>query len=217
MTKYNKRPTFLTNFHYKLIIIRILNIEMSELKKILPKFLVKNIFNKNSNSANTNHEDCPGEFWCKECVPSCLIEGWSSGNSEIDKFIKDTIYNAKEYYNFDGINGYYPLFLEWVPFDRFEDIKQIGEGGFAKVYSAKWIDGRALYENQDDGTWKKLDPEPINVALERLNGSQNMSAQYLNEVFKLYNFCLIIWITIIHINLHKFDVNYSLKHIGRFI
>ena len=47
------------------------------------------------------------------------------------------------------------------------------------------IDGRAKYEKQDDGTWKKLDPEPITVALKRLNGSQNMSAEYLNEVFKL--------------------------------
>jgi hypothetical protein len=35
-----------------------------------------------------NHENC--DPWCKECVPSCLI-GWTSGNSEIDNFIKDTI------------------------------------------------------------------------------------------------------------------------------
>ena len=72
---------------------------------------------------------------------TCLIEGWTSGNSEIDNFIKDTIYNAKYY---DG----YPLFLEWVPFDRFEDIKQIGEGGFAKVYSATWMDGISKFEKQ---------------------------------------------------------------------
>ncbi len=56
------------------------------------------IFDKVSNSVIANHEDCyqpkDKKFWCKECVPSCLIEGWSSGNSEIDKFIKDTIYNA---------------------------------------------------------------------------------------------------------------------------
>ena len=149
------------------------------------------IFDKVSNSVITNHEDCyqpdKDKLWCKECVPSCLIDGWSSGNSEIDEFIKDTIYGAKH-------NKYsdYPLFLEWVPFDRFEDIKPIGEGGFAKVYSAKWIDGGAIYKKQDDGTWKKLNPEPINVALKRLNGSQNMSAEYLNEVFKLFNFYLII-------------------------
>src|ERR1044072_5148906 len=70
-----------------------------------------------------NHENC--RPWCKECVPSCLIEGWSSGNSGIDNFIKDTIYNAR--YNDDDDDYYYcPKFLEWVPFDRFEDIKQIG-------------------------------------------------------------------------------------------
>ena len=33
-------------------------------------------------------------------------------------------------------------FLEWVPFDRFTDIKEVGEGGFAKVYSATWIGGK---------------------------------------------------------------------------
>src|SRR5687768_12427435 len=98
--------------------------------------LIKSLFSKLSLVTN-NHKNCYqshfDKLWCKECVPSCLIKGWTSGNSEIDNFIKYTIYNAKcDYYG-------YPLFLEWVPFDRFEDIKQIGEGGFAKVYSAKWI------------------------------------------------------------------------------
>ena len=132
------------------------------------------------NELNINHKNCyqpeNDKLWCRECVPSCIIEGWTSGNSEIDEFIKDTIYNAKSR---DGC----PLFLEWVPFDRFEDIKQIGEGGFAKVYSAKWIDGQAKYYKQEIGSWEKLEPAPIIVALKRLNGSQNMSADYLNEVF----------------------------------
>ena len=78
------------------------------------------------------------------------------------------------------------------PFDRFEDIKQIGEGGFAKVYSAIWIDGKSYYNKQNDGSWKKkLDSKPIKVALKRLNGSQNMSAKYLNEVFLIY--CMFIF------------------------
>src|ERR1051326_714513 len=129
----------------------------------------------NKLNISINHKYC--RPWCKECVPSCLIEGWSSGNSEIDNFIKDSIYNA---------NGYiYPKFLEWVPFDRFEGVKQIGEGGFAKVYSAKWIDGQTIYTKQDDGSWKRSEPKPIIVALKRLNGSQNMSADYLNEVFHI--------------------------------
>ena len=91
------------------------------------------------NLININHDNCyqpkKRKFWCKECVPSCIIE-WTSENSEIDNFIKDTIYNAKYFDYYSYIDKHYALFLEWVPFDRFEDIKQIGEGGFAKVYSA---------------------------------------------------------------------------------
>src|SRR5256885_1159895 len=147
---------------------------------------LKSLFSKLKEKLNlitSNHENCyqpntTGKLWCKECVPSCIIEGWTSENSEIDNFIKDTIYNiynAKKYLHNDNIIKY-PLFLEWVPFDRFEDIKQIGEGGFSKVYSAKWIDGRSNYYKQDNGNWEKSEPKPINVALKRLNGSQNMSA-----------------------------------------
>ena len=135
-----------------------------------------------SDLVTINHKNCyqPGnKLWCKECVPSCIIEGWTSGNSEIDNFIKDTIHNAK-------YSRGYPIFLEWVSFDIFENIKQIGKGGFAKVYSAKWMDGKAYYTKLDDGSWEKREPEPIKVALKRLNGSQNMSSEYLNEVTFIY-------------------------------
>ena len=167
---------------------------------------IESEFNKSNISEliTTNHENCyqpdTGKlWWYKECVPSCIIEGWTSGNSEIDHFIKDTIYNAKEYYNRDTGKDH-PLFLEWVPFDRFEDIKEIGEGGFAKVYSAKWIDGKAVYDKQDDGSLKKREPKPFEVALKRLNGSQNMSTEYLNEV------CFVLSFTYIYI-VHFFYIN----------
>ena len=143
-----------------------------------------NVSDIDSNSINEVKKNCSycnesftEELWCKKCDPFRIIEGWSSGNPDIDRLIKDSIYDAGK----KGCSTY--KFLEWVPFDRFEDIKQIGEGGFAKVYSAKWIDGRANYYKQDDRSWKKLEPKPITVALKRLNGSQNMSAEYLNEVF----------------------------------
>src|SRR5438046_6810554 len=134
-----------------------------------------NISDKDFNSVNTEHRNCSycdepftEELWCKECDPRCMIEGWTSGNHDIDKFIKDTIYDARDYVH--------DKYVEWVPFDRFEDIKQIGEGGFAKVYSVTWIDGRSKYYKQRNRSWKKLKPEPMKVALKRLNGSQNMSA-----------------------------------------
>jgi hypothetical protein len=143
-----------------------------------------NISNKDTNSENINYGNCfycnkpfTEELWCKVCDPFKMIEGWSSGNNDIDKFIKDTIYERRVYGN---------RFVEWVPFDRFEDIKQIGEGGFAKVYSATWIDSKAEYDKQYNGSWKKKESQPKKVALKRLNGSQNMSAGYLNEVCLMY-------------------------------
>ena len=138
-----------------------------------------NISNKDTNNLVKNCSYCNKPFtkklWCKKCDPRHMIEGWTSGNSDIDKLIKDTIYDARE--------NDYDEFLEWVPFDRFKDIKQIGVGGFAKVYSATWIDGKAYYDKQDDRSWKKDEPKPMEVALKSLNGSQNMSAEYLNEVY----------------------------------
>ena len=161
-----------------------------------------NISDNDSNSVNINHENCyevgeGGKSWCKECVPCNIIEGWmTSGNNDIDEFIKDTIYNAKNTYYDRDTECYFPLFLEWVPFDKFTDIKQIGEGGFAKVYSAKWIDGQADYKRQDNGSWKNSEPKLMIVALKRLNGSQNISAGYLNEVFYImfiyYNYYIYI-------------------------
>ena len=158
-----------------------------------------NISDSDSNSIIANHENCSycnkpfsEELWCKKCDPFRMIEGVTSGNPDIDKFIKDTIYNK----TYGDYHDRY-LFLEWVPFDRFEDIKQIGEGGFAKVYSATWMDGISKFKEQDNGGWKKLDPKPLKVALKRLNGSQNMSAEYLNEVYFILFFSVFFYFLII--------------------
>ena len=97
------------------------------------KIIKPNISDKDFNHKNCSYCDKPftEELWCKECDPLRIMEGWTSGNSDIDKFIKDTMYDRRKFsYGF----------LEWVPFDRFTDIKEI-EGGFSKVYSATWIDG----------------------------------------------------------------------------
>src|SRR5437016_1205023 len=87
-----------------------------------------NISDKESNSVNINHENCSycnkpfiEELWCKKCDPGRMIEGWTSGNNNIDKFIKDTIYDAR-----DSVYANSDKFLEWVPFDRFENRNQIG-------------------------------------------------------------------------------------------
>src|ERR1044071_3471481 len=80
------------------------------------------------------------ELWCKICDPFKIIEGWTSGNSGIDKFIKDTMYEGRNHSYID----YFSLFLEWVPFSGFTDVKEIVDGRFSKVYSATWIGGKSF-------------------------------------------------------------------------
>ncbi|CAB5361016.1 unnamed protein product [Rhizophagus irregularis] len=161
-----------------------------KLKSLFNELNISNKNNDNSNSANIDHKNCSycnkpftKKLWCKKCDPFRMIEGWTSGNNEIDKFIKDTIYGAR---NKDR------KLLEWVPFDKFKDINQIGEGGFSKVYFATWIDGpKAIYKKYDGGLENRKS-EPIKVALKRLNGSENMSAEYLSEIKILWDLCQIV-------------------------
>jgi hypothetical protein len=155
----------------------------------------KNDENSNSenishNSVNSSRKNCSycdnpfiEELWCKRCDPFRIIEGWTCGNGDIDKFIKNTIYDVR-----NASHSYNTTFLEWVPFNRFKDVERIGEGGFAAVYSATWIDGKTKYEKNHDGSWARIEPQPIKVALKRLNGSQDMSVEYLNEVCFVSNF-----------------------------
>src|SRR5687768_10497489 len=95
--------------------------DKNETQVIESKFNKLNVSDNNCSYCNKIFIE---ELWCKGCDPSRMIEGWTSGNPGIDKLIKDTIYNCNR-------NEKRRIFLEWVSFDRFTDIKQIGEGGFA--------------------------------------------------------------------------------------
>ena len=91
---------------------------------------------------------------------------WTSGNSLIDELIQDSQLSN--------------ISLEWIPFDKFEDIKYIAEGGFANVYQATWIDGEIEKWDQASNDWKRSGSKKI--ALKILNNSKNISEDFLNEV-----------------------------------
>ena len=114
-----------------------------------------------------------GCAWCNKCDPGKFLkEGKTSGNPEIDNLI---------YVSQLKIKHFHDRFLEWIPYDRFQDIKSIGEGGFANIYSATWLDGKPT------GVYRKERTEPVTVALKKLKKSDNMEA-FINEVkiFKLF-------------------------------
>src|ERR1044072_3472456 len=73
-------------------------------------------------------------WWCQSCNSKHFqqeFNKWTSGNKEIDEFIQKFQLNAT---NLNEV-------LEWIPYDRFENIEYLAEGGFGTVYKAEWING----------------------------------------------------------------------------
>jgi len=70
------------------------------------------------------------------------------------------------------------IVFEWIPYNQFSDIKEIGRGGFATVYSAIWKDG-PLEWNYVDRYTRKSNKK---VALKCLHNSQDITAEFLREV-----------------------------------
>src|SRR6266496_3236916 len=62
---------------------------------------------------------------------------WISGNEKIDDFIQAMQLVSTQ-------NTVY----EWIPYNQFNEIKEIGKGGFATIYSAMWKNGPLYLESQ---------------------------------------------------------------------
>ncbi|CAG8810857.1 15549_t:CDS:2, partial [Cetraspora pellucida] len=72
--------------------------------------------------------------WCQECGTTYFENNfinWTSGNQKIDEIIKVTQMNSKIAIDF----------VEWIPYEQFENIEKICQGGFGTIYSAFWIQG----------------------------------------------------------------------------
>src|SRR5437870_13561984 len=67
--------------------------------------------------------------WCKPCSLNILTSKNTSGNSKIDKLIKEM--QSK-------IQASYDIVFQWIPYNQFSNIKIIAEYEFAKFYSAIW-------------------------------------------------------------------------------
>ena len=75
---------------------------------------------------------------------------------------------------------YNDIVFEWIPHNQFGDIKEIGQGGFATVYSAIWKDGPLKYDMITEKYVKSTPNEK--VTLKCLHNSQNITNEFLNEV-----------------------------------
>ncbi|RHZ89620.1 hypothetical protein Glove_13g97 [Diversispora epigaea] len=112
-------------------------------------------------------------IWCNPCNSKHFqndFNNWTSGNNKIDKFIQDAQLNA--------IND--SEVIEWIPFDRFKDVKHIGKGGFGTIHYAKWIDGYIEEWDIENQQWKRHRKEG-EVALKKFDNFVNFN-DVLNEM-----------------------------------
>jgi hypothetical protein len=111
--------------------------------------------------------------WCKSCQIYYFkknFTNWTSGNNKIDNFIQEIQLK---------INDSSDIVFEWIPYDQFDDIKEIDKGGFAIVYSAVWKDGPFFYNPSKENYSRHSNKI---VALKCLHNSKNITNEFLNEV-----------------------------------
>src|ERR1043165_4192786 len=98
--------------------------------------LNKLLFNEGEKRICENcSQECLATLFCEICVRNYLkanFSNWTSGNDNIDNLIQkcqmETLYPQKV--------------VEWIPYNKLQNIKYLTEGGCSKIYTAKWIDGR---------------------------------------------------------------------------
>ncbi|RIB27875.1 kinase-like domain-containing protein [Gigaspora rosea] len=83
--------------------------------------------------------------------------------------------------------------IEWIPFDRLSEVKEIGKGGSGSVYSAFWLDGIRKVEKinyGDNYIYKRARELSSIVALKTLMCSKETKYDFLKE-FKSLMACKI--------------------------
>ena len=123
---------------------------------------------KECKQPNTYHR------WCQSCNAKRFqqnFQNWTSGNHDIDEFIQKIQLKAR---NYDEV-------IEWVEYDRFENVEYLAKGGFGTTYKAIWKDGYIAYWNSENNQWERFDKN-FPVALKCLHNSQDITAEFLREV-----------------------------------
>ncbi|RHZ84285.1 hypothetical protein Glove_84g2 [Diversispora epigaea] len=109
---------------------------------------------------------------CSLCTKECFIqefETWSSGNAKIDEIIQkaqtSNIYNK----------------LHWIPYDNFQNIEHIADGGYGSVCSAKLENGIKRDWNFIKQDWE-YELIGCKVALKEIKDSRYDIAEFLKVV-----------------------------------
>ncbi|RIB20888.1 hypothetical protein C2G38_1152820 [Gigaspora rosea] len=143
--------------------------------------IVIDFYSDKRKSVNGNCEYCrrynTSPAWCQLCDPPKVVQQITNADKNIEDCIKE----------FQLRTTAFEKVIEWIPFNRLRNIKVIGQGGFGKVYSAIWLDGKRMVEGDISVGYVRF-RKKCEVALKTLPGSQSISSCFLNE-FKNHMQC----------------------------
>ncbi|RIB24351.1 kinase-like domain-containing protein [Gigaspora rosea] len=117
------------------------------------------------------NKDNTSEAWCQTCDPDITIQEWTSENEDIDYVMKEFQLKANTY----------DCVIEFISFNRLDNIKEIGKGGFSTVFSATWLDGIRKIDNDDYGNRIRARKQSSVVALKTLSSSEKTPLCFLKE------------------------------------
>jgi hypothetical protein len=110
--------------------------------------------------------------WCKSCLIDKLKNNFAtSGNKKIDDLIQEMQ---------SIIEVPWEIIFEWIPYNQFNDIKELNKDNVVIVLSATWKDGSLKY-NIDEKMYERNQNEKVILKC-LLNNSQNITNEFLKEV-----------------------------------
>uniref|UniRef100_U9TGP8 Protein kinase domain-containing protein n=1 Tax=Rhizophagus irregularis (strain DAOM 181602 / DAOM 197198 / MUCL 43194) TaxID=747089 RepID=U9TGP8_RHIID len=115
---------------------------------------------------------------CEKCSKICNAThfqqkfiDWTSGNKDIDKFIQDTQLSVHK-------DNEMPNALEWMPYERFYNIKYIEKIGISR---ANLVDGRIYKWDDKYQNWSR-NVQKMVLNIKSLNNSKEITIEFMNEV-----------------------------------
>jgi hypothetical protein len=135
----------------------------------------KIVYNKGTKRICENcHDECLATLYCEHCVRNYLksnFSNWTSGNNDIDNLIQqcqmETLKPNK--------------IVEWIPYNKLQNIEYLTKGGYSEIYTAVWIDGR--YDEWDSEEKQLKRTGGTNVVLKKLENVESANRSWFEEVY----------------------------------
>ncbi|RHZ80973.1 hypothetical protein Glove_130g164 [Diversispora epigaea] len=123
-------------------------------------------------TCNRCHQNIIGFNWCNPCNAKQFqneFGKWTSEDREIDEFIQQIQLNANKRQEI----------IEWIPFEKLENITYLAKGGFGTSYKARWLDGFIYNWDYNVENWIRYREQY--VCLKSLDNSTN-KINFLQEI-----------------------------------